>query len=234
MKLLLGPPQLQKELEFTIFEKIAGLPTVHKRISRANKIGLFLSGGPDSAALLCLIIVELRQAGMLDTTPIHCFIIDKDEGQVIYALNVIAEVERIYNIKIAYNVMCNIPDVNFPSRLGSAIYKRITEENPNTVMYQGINNPPTSNIKIFIDNVPRSYGHDEYINSGNNLMCFPFLNMHKPQILDIFYKLNCESVAKYTQSCYTMSKGVCGKCFSCEERAWGFSLLGIKDPIEKL
>jgi hypothetical protein len=232
MKLILAEnTDLEKEFEFSIFRKINNIPLVHNHISRANKIGLYLSGGPDSAALLCLIISELKLTNLIDKVPIHCFIVDKGEGQVDCAIDVVKEVERIYSISMTYEVIEHLPDEINPSRLGSRTYKLISDNNPDTIFYQGINNPPPEELKKF-SVTWRGYGEKEVIYDRNKqLMCFPFLFLHKPQILDIFYKLNCESVIQYTQSCFILSKGICGNCFSCEERAWGFEMLKKQDPI---
>jgi len=229
MKLVLGPENLQTELDFKIIEKINGMPVVSGKICNVNKIGLYLSGGPDSAALLCLILAEL--ANMNDKLPVHCFIVDKNEGQVHYAIDTIKEVEKLFNTQITYSIEEHQQDIDFPSRLGSKTYKHIYNISPKTIFYQGINNPPDKSIKKFSSVVPRDYGNKTSFFYQNSVMCFPFLFLHKPQILDIFYKLNCESVIQYTQSCYMQSVGACGKCYSCEEREWGFEVLNKKDPI---
>jgi hypothetical protein len=230
MKLLLGPENLQTDFEFVIFKKKAGMRLVHNQLSNADKIGVYLSGGPDSAALLCLIIVELKRIEMINKVPIHCFIVDKGEGQVDCAVDVIKETEKIYNVSLTYELVEHIPDENYPSRLGSKTYKLISDNNLKMIFYQGINNPPPEDLKKFSVTY-RRYGEREVTLINNKIYCFPFIHLHKPQILDIFYKLNCESVIKYTQSCFMQSKGACGTCFSCEERAWGFEMLGKKDPI---
>jgi hypothetical protein len=228
MKISLGPQNLQTEFEFNIFKKIAGIRLVHNQISNANKIGVFLSGGPDSAALLCLILAELTNTN--NDVPVHCFIVDKNEGQVHYGIDTIKEAEKLFNKQITYSIEEHHPDSEYPSRLGSKTYKHITENNLRTIFYQGINNPPDESIKTFSSDVPRSYGNKTVLSYGSSLMCFPFLFLHKPQIMDVFYKLGCESVIQYTQSCYIQSSGSCGKCYSCEERAWGFEALGKLDP----
>jgi hypothetical protein len=229
MRLILGPESLQTELDFRILERKNGLPVVCGKISNANKIGLFLSGGPDSAALLCLILAELANADY--KLSVHCFIVDKNEGQVHYGIDTIKEVEKLFNTSITYTVEEHLPDPGFPSRLGTRTYNHIIDSSPRTIFYQGVNNPPDESIKKFSSIVPRDYGNDVAIYYKNSIMCFPFLFLHKPQILDIFYKLGCESVIQYTQSCFILSKGICGNCFSCEERAWGFEMLGKQDPI---
>ena len=71
---------------------------------------------------------------------------------------------------------------------------------------------------------------DYGFNENSYVFNSPFLFMHKPQILDILYKLGCESVIPYTHSCTQLEVGQCGLCYSCEERAWGFKMLDKQDP----
>ena len=49
-------------------------------------------------------------------------------------------------------------------------------------------------------------------------------------MLDIFFKLNVEHIINYCHSCVIQEEGQCGKCYSCEERAWGFKMLDKQDP----
>lgn len=230
MKLLLAEnTSLEKEFNFTIFRKVGNFQIAHNQISQANRIGLYLSGGPDSAALLCLIVRELIDTKMIDQVLVHCFIVDKGEGQVDSAIDVVNEVIRIFSVNITYEVVAHLPDQEYPSRLGSRTYKLLYDNNPSTIFYQGVNNPPPEELVKFSVSW-RGYGDKEVMRISNSqLLVFPFLHLHKPQILDIFYKLNCESVIQYTQSCFILSKGMCNSCFSCEERAWGFQMLNKTD-----
>jgi 7-cyano-7-deazaguanine synthase in queuosine biosynthesis len=71
--------------------------------------------------------------------------------------------------------------------------------------------------------------HGKRIN--NTYYTSPFLFLHKPQMIDIFYKLAVEDIIPYCHSCVLQEIKKCGVCYSCEERAWGFEMLGKQDVI---
>jgi 7-cyano-7-deazaguanine synthase in queuosine biosynthesis len=232
MKLILGPKILQTEFEFSIFKKVGNLLTVDGKITRKiDKIGVYLSGGLDSAALLCLIIEELKQVGLLDTIQVLCFTVDKGEGQVQYAVNVVKEVEHLFNISLEHIIFANERFTNRPGRIGQDTYKKISEYTENIILYQGINNTPPPEVVTF-NSTFEGYGNIKSMTIYSKTLLFPFLNLHKPQIIDILYQLNCSSVIKHTQTCTERSAGNCGVCYWCEERAWGFNMLEKIDPAK--
>lgn len=231
MKLLLVKnTDLEKELEFTVFKEKRTFKLFGNKIQNIKNIGVFLSGGLDSAALLCLIISELKSINQIDNFKIYCFTVDKGEGQVVYATNVVKEVSAIFNVNIEHVVFLNEGYTSRPGRIGADTYNKIADYTSNIIFYQGINNVPPIDIKTF-NSTFEGYDVTEVSNLGKNTLLFPFLYLHKPQILDIFYKLNCESVIQYTQTCTERSVGKCGTCYWCEERAWGFEMLSKQDPL---
>lgn len=86
---------------------------------------------------------------------------------------------------------------------------------------------PENEIVKFKNTLKVDYGHrkDRFVYYS------PFLFLHKPQILDIFYKLGHEDLLPYTYSCTMQPKIPCGNCYACEERAWGFKYLEKIDPL---
>jgi len=230
MKLLLGPENLQTELDFDVFKTKSKFKIFGNKIQSIKNIGVFLSGGLDSAALLCLIISDLKSKNALNDFKIICFTVDKGEGQVCYATNVINEVSAMFNVAIEHIVFLNEGFTSRPGRIGKDTYEKISNYTTNILFYQGINNVPPSDVKVFNSSF-EGYIVTEVSVLGKNTMLFPFLNLHKPQIIDIIYKLNCESVIQYTQTCTERSLGRCGVCYWCEERAWGFEMLKKQDPI---
>jgi 7-cyano-7-deazaguanine synthase in queuosine biosynthesis len=85
----------------------------------------------------------------------------------------------------------------------------------------GINKMAPDDIRPFKQTLKIEYGNSKY----NSYYSSPFLFLHKPQIIDILYKLNCEDLIPYTQSCNTLQVGKCGECYACAERKWGFDYL---------
>jgi tRNA(Ile)-lysidine synthase TilS/MesJ len=96
MKLLLGPKNLQTEFEFVIWKKRGPLTQVNGSFKPIERIGLYLSGGLDSAALLCLILTELKSLNKL-STPITCFTINKTDCFNQYSIQVLEQIQKHFN-----------------------------------------------------------------------------------------------------------------------------------------
>lgn len=219
MLLELGPVPLKTTFSFDIDECI-------KESKRSiDSIGVYLSAGIDSAALLVLILTELKNTNRLDSMPITCYTIDKQD----YAVDNTPKILDIINNKFGVNInhQNNIPNSsrdNITFKTSSDLYKR----NKKSIFFAGINKMPSDNIVKFKYKLKIDYGTSK----KNKILYYaPFLLLHKPQILDILYKLNCEDILPYTYSCTMNEKIPCNNCYSCEERKWGFKLLNKQDPI---
>lgn len=222
MKLLLGPESLQTEFKFTIFKKDSKLPIIHNKLQKVDNIGIYLSGGLDSAALLCLVLTELKLTNK--QIPIYCFTVTKNDHSEYHAKQVITEVEKIFDIKLIH--VTNVPNDDTAILLGNIGSTAITFVNnyaSNIFSYMAINHMPPEHLVKFNNKLTIQYPTQFSYN-------YPFLNLHKPQIIDLIYKLNCEWIIPITHSCSQLEVDQCGKCYSCEERAWGFTMLGKKDP----
>lgn len=212
MILTLGPSNLQKEFKFLISEFVKDL-------------GIFVSGGLDSAALLCLILTFLKNNERLNTTNVKCFTVQKNDGSMFYADKVVKSVSTFFNKNLIHNNYINNDESSIlEGRVGLNTIIKIRKENPGW-LYMGVNNMAPSNIRPFSQTLNIVYRLSPYYSS-------PFINLHKPQILDIFYKLNCVDIIKSTHSCTVDPDKHCGTCYSCAERKWAFDSLGKKDPFD--
>jgi 7-cyano-7-deazaguanine synthase in queuosine biosynthesis len=201
------------------------LPLVHGKISRADKIGVYLSGGLDSAVLLCLILTELKNTGNLHV-PIYCFTINKNDHSVYHAQKVISEVEKRFNVVLPHVVdVPNDPDAIMMGNIGPTAIKFVETYVPNMITYMAINHAPPKELVVFAHTL-----NVKYPTAKNN--SYPFLFLHKPNIIDLAYKLDCEWILPNTHSCSVLKDVACGNCYACEERAWGFSMLGKTDPLD--
>jgi hypothetical protein len=210
MKLLIGPAHLQREFNFSI-------PTV-------DKVGIFMSGGLDSAAMLSLIITELKNTERLETIPITAFTVEKPTGETLYSTRILDLFRKEFSVDINHvNNIENSKEANLKSRMDHYVILK-TCRNFNGLIYLSGNNMPPSSIKQF------TKGSLGFKYSVSSLYQLPFLDLLKPQMIDILYKLKLEFVIPYTHSCSCQFVGRCDSCYSCEERAWGFEQLGLPDP----
>lgn len=211
MKLRLGPADLLVDFEFTIPENI-------------TEVGLYLSGGLDSAALLCLILTELRNTNRLNTINVKCFTITKNDGSMIYAAAVVKEIASMFNTPIEHiNNYNNDDESILKGRVGLRSIQEIWKsKGDNTEFYMAVNRMAPAHIRPFAQKLNIIYINSPYYSA-------PFINLHKPQILDIFYKLNCEQIIPITHTCTVDAQGRCNQCYSCAERSWAFSSLNKKD-----
>ena len=227
MRLQLGPKDLSIDFNFEVVKKAAGLQVVGGHVGRYDKIGLFLSGGPDSTALLCLLLTELKQTGNLDKFPITCLTVLKNDGCTYYADRIVKEVSRMFDCEIQHITNIENQYMNvLPSKFEGEVVVKLRKENPTMILYSGMN-LSSHDIGKFKHSSPAAA---DDIFSKQTAFVTPFKHLLKPQLLDIFYKLGCESLIPLTHSCIMTHVGTCNDCYSCEERAWGFKLLGKTDP----
>jgi 7-cyano-7-deazaguanine synthase in queuosine biosynthesis len=209
MKITIGPKHLEREFTFTIPE--------------VENIGIFMSGGLDSSAMLSLILKELDETNRLKTVSLTAFTIEKPTGETKYATRILKKFEDHFQVNIMH--VNNIPNTEEAIRQGRMDSNVIVEtcKQFNGLMYLSGNNMPSSDIKIF-------KGSLGFVYRETPLYQQPFLNLLKPHMTDMLYKLGTDFIIPYTHSCSRQLKGKCDLCYSCEERSWGFEQLGLTDP----
>jgi hypothetical protein len=228
MNYTLGPVDLQTDFEFQLFKKVGKLMFVDNvMFPKIEKIGLFLSGGLDSAALLCLILTELKNINKLNEIPVVCFTVKKENIPTYHATNILSYAQYKFNTSITH--VNDIPNDLISDKLGvlsKDAIKFVSNYASNMVVYLGQNKMAPDNIRPFSQRLNVDYGN----NKTSGKFSSPFLFLHKPQIVDLIYQLGCEEIIQFTQTCSAQSVGSCGECYSCEERKWGFNALGKIDP----
>lgn len=216
MNLILGPDNLSTEFKFL-------LPDFEN--SRFKQIGIYSSGGLDSTALICLILTELKNTNLLGTIPVTCFTVVKAEGSTYYSQRVIEKISEHFDYKVNHvNNVENDSAARDYGRVGRTPIFKIRGIYKDTALYMGINRMASDDIRPFTQVLQLYYKDQPFLYNS------PFLNMHKPQILDLYFKLGCEDIIQYTHSCTVQALGACGECYSCNERKWGFDALGEIDP----
>ena len=209
MKIIIGPKHLEREFTFTI-------PAV-------DNIGIFMSGGLDSSAMLSLILKELSETNRLGIISVTAFTLEKPTGEPIYATRILKKFEDRFQIKIMHiNNISNTEDAVRQGRMDHGVIVETCKQF-NGLMYLSGNNMPPADIKTFKGSLGFEY-------KPTPLYQQPFLDLLKPHMTDILYKLGTDFIIPYTHSCSRQLRGKCHACYSCEERSWSFEQLELVDP----
>jgi hypothetical protein len=229
MKYLIGPLDLQTIFEFEIFKKVGKLTIVDNKIfPKIDTIGILLSGGLDSAALLCLILTELKNTNMLNEIPVVCFTVAKENIPTHYATNVLNYAQNKFNVNITH--INDIPNTDSADKLGILSGKAmnvVSNYSTNILIFLGQNKMAPNDIRPFSQKLNVDYGNNITVGKFTS----PFLFLHKPQIVDLIYQLSCEEIIPLAKSCSSQIIGNCGICYACAERKWAFDALGKIDTI---
>jgi hypothetical protein len=220
MRLILGPENLSTDFSFSIEDANQVRPKTY------DSLGVYFSGGIDSTALLLLLLSELKMQGVLERYPVHCFTVIKQDYSVDISTPVLDAISRKFQTKIYHHNRIS----NYGDKVSNIHIKTLLSlyiKHKNMLFFVGNNKMPPESIKKFNNVLNTDYGEVQ----DRVVFYSPFLFLHKPQILDIFYKLNCEDILPYTYSCTVQPHIPCNNCYACEERAWGFEMLKKQDPL---
>lgn len=78
---------------------------------------------------------------------------------------------------------------------------------------------------------PVDIGVAQQRRSNINYENFPFRNLYKTHILEIYKQLNILDLAYISQSCGDNRNTQCNVCFHCKERQWAFDCLNIENKF---
>lgn len=218
MILTLGPENLSVDFEFTV-------PEYDYRNLPVKKVGVMMSGGLDSAALMCIIITELRNTKRLENTELHAFTVTKTDAASYYSNRVREKIEDFFDVSILHHN--NIENTPWGLEIGRVPFETLVRthvRHRDVLLYGAFNKMAPDNIRPFDATLKVKYPeHHKFYQ-------LPFLNLHKPQLVDIYYKLGCEEIMPYAHSCAGGPLGYCMMCYNCQERKWAFDMLGKIDP----
>ena len=214
-----------------IIKNIKLIEDVYLPIIR-GPVGISLSGGADSSLLLYFLMKHIP-----DT--IHIFTL-AEQNQKMYdticSINVISKcIKMTNNNNTCHHIVYKeSPNVDAIFSYSNEYYK----ENKITVLYTGITaNPPIEITNSFDKRMSYTDEKERDPTVKRNIIledafCTPWTNIDKKKIHKIYKKYNLlEELFPLTRSCAWKTNstvpdplcGHCGKCWSCQERAWGFS-----------
>jgi len=176
-----------------------------------HRIGVFLSGGMDSALLLYLVAQQTPSC-------IQTFTVPKHDGAATYVQPIIDWVTSKTECCIHTPIILGDPDLPHQRILGDAI-NRVIRHNLCDYFYIGDNSYPEHELP---DGPKR-------IKMSSEKARYPFFHMTKIDILKLYLKHDIMDLLPLTHTCTEQSLGRCGRCWQCRERAWAFEKCDIQD-----
>jgi len=173
---------------------------------KGNKIGCLVSGGADSALLYFLMLEENRKTGnKYEIIPYTILRIGAKKP----AQNVINWIHKFYNIpEIQLNIIGD-PDLPEIQQVNSGIFEILGSKVD--YVYLGI-----------IADRPEHYINWDNVKFEETVQRkYPFLNLEKSHIIDLYYKKKLKELFDLTRSCNIGEDEPCGHCNGCMARIWG-------------
>jgi len=184
-----------------------------------KKIGVFVSGGWDSAVLLYMIWDECIKQG----NEMRIYTVPKLDGAVKHAEQVV----KWCRYKL-------IADAVPHDIVGS-----ISADDPSEYVKSGVVDALMSgDVDIVYTAVTKYYDEmdpdqDRVFTAGTpfeDIVRQPFADMTKDQTVQLAFDMGiAEDLMRYTHSCTERDEGRCGYCPWCKERQWAFDKIGQVD-----
>ena len=182
-----------------------------------QKIGVFVSGGIDSAILYYILLGENRRLGNIHQ--LVPFSILRKEGSKHFAKLVIAHTHASYNLPYSEPIIVGDTELSEDKQVESGVKMVLNVLKFNQVYTGLIEQLP----QHMVNWAPIPYKETEKFRA-------PFSILDKSHIIDIVAQLNQSALFYITHSCSSYELGRCNTCNGCNERSWGFEQLGIIDP----
>ena len=200
MKLACGPAHDQRILEISL--------------PRGREVGVFISGGIDSALLYYLLLKENQN----NSHSIQPLVISRKEGSRYFARPIIEKINQLLGINVPAKRVGNtsLPETQ---QVTSAVEQAFRLLALTEIFIGLIYNRPEHTVGFDPIPVPELAG-----------LHTPFRHLEKSHIIDIYYQLGIQHLLEYTHSCDQSETTQCGTCNGCRERAWGFAELSQTDP----
>lgn len=181
-----------------------------------SKIGVFVSGGLDSAILYYLIQLENKNTGSIhEIVPLS---IMRKEGSKYFSNLVVAHVHGQLGLPIVDHTIIGDNTLFEYEQVGSGVRQAFAQGFDQ--VYLGI----IYQLEIHMEGwSPIPYKVTDKLRA-------PFRKLTKSHIVDLVRSYKQEALYYITHSCSIHEVGRCNTCNGCKERAWGFEQLNIADP----
>lgn len=184
----------------------------------SKRLGVFVSGGMDSALLYYLFCKLNHDAG--NTHEIVPFTMIRTEGSKFFARPIINYINSCFNLPKQDLIIVGDNKLPEDQQIISGIMEVLVTEQAEIIYVGVIEALPEHMIGWHPIPAPESYNFKT-----------PFVNLNKSHIVDLIYQLNVEKLFTMSHSCID-DIGRCNTCNGCKERAWGFELMNKIDTSE--
>jgi hypothetical protein len=179
-----------------------------------RKIGVLVSGGADSVLLYYLLLhCKYRDNS---SHIIHPLIIQRPNDRRVTKLRV-NKVNALFEHDLP---PMRLGDISLPAhqQVESAVRQAFTILGFNYIYLGVIEAQPQHTVGITVITVPEISG-----------LGYPFKNLTKSHIIDLYFKMGIQELLQYTNSCSQQDIELqpCGTCNGCREREWGLAECGI-------
>jgi hypothetical protein len=181
-----------------------------------TKIAVLISGGIDSAILYYLMLTENKNIGHRhDIRPIA---IMRSEGSEYFSKLVVANMNEKFNLIRQDAITVGNPSLPEDRQVRSGVMNAY--ELGFDMVYCGL-----------IEQQPEHMvGWTQPDGKETRRFKTPLKDLNKTHIIDLVIKCQQQDLFYITHTCNKIKVGRCHKCNGCNERAWGFSQLGLTDP----
>ena len=170
-------------------------------------IGVFLSGGLDSA-ILYYILLKLN-AGKHTIVPLTL-------------------VKNVHSVKFAQNILNYIhSSLSLPPAPIKVLPGVDVKNSINEMYSDGFQQVYVGQIKELPEFL---VGWESTAHPENRFFKAPFKNLTKAEIVKLVIEQKQETLFYLTHTCATQEVGRCGECNRCRERKWAFDSLALTDP----
>jgi hypothetical protein len=181
-----------------------------------SKIAVLISGGIDSAILYYLMLLENKNTGYRhDIRPIS---IMRSEGSVYFSKLVVSNMNEKFNLIKQDAIIVGNPSLPEDKQVRSGVFH--SYDLGFDITYCGLIEQQPEHMIGWVQPDAKESARFK----------IPLIHLNKIHIIDLVIQCKQEDLFYITHTCNRFKTGRCHKCNGCNERAWGFSQLGLTDP----
>ena len=177
-------------------------------VSSGNRIGIFVSGGLDSAFLLYLLMRENQALGK----KIIVFTVPKADGSAQHAANVVSHVATMLNMDPPKMLLVGDPKLAHDQVVHWA-WVDVSMRNLVDTIFLADNITPSLELDGLAPVRSRV---------THSMVRQPFFDQTKDILINSMFEYVAESLMTITHSCTERQHGRCNICWQCNERTWAF------------